>query len=104
MPARSRLTSPDETACSFAKTISGRFVFAATVTQEGSLQEGISHFIITLLSRFQLLSELDGPSLYRRCGFNMFCLQLVITQVTDGELYETDFLVNTYLEHTLLSS
>lgn len=69
-----------------------------------SYSRGISHFIITLLSRFQLMSELDGPSLYRRCVFNMFWLQLVITRVTDGELYETDFLVHAYLEHTLLSS
>lgn len=48
-----RLTSPDETACSVAKTIVGRFVFAAIVSQEGLLEERISHFIIIPLMRLQ---------------------------------------------------
>lgn len=81
-----RLTLPDETACSVAKTIAGRFVFAVIVSQEGLLEERISHFLITLLIRLQLLSELDGPSLWHSCVLNRFCWPSLKTQVAEGEL------------------
>lgn len=78
--------------------MAGRFVFAAIVTQGGSLKERISHFIITLLIRLQLLSELVSLRLCCSRVFNMFTYH---TGSRRGALRNV-FFVSAYLEHTLV--